>query len=456
MFYIVESDDQLQRLINRCSKTGCYFNLVTSNDYFHPSLAFPVAAYFHPRSDREGYIVPLSHEDGLCRPLQDVQKILDSSPFVYVLDKKRLLYFVRLGKNCIDLNLLESMVNFQKLDIATHKIGTCNWYYNQFGGWENLNRIIPLSKLFEQEESVWDQIKEKVFVPTDYPRGFDFYNELATKLYFLVEQTGIHIDVKNFIEKFKPTNPDFSIKHERVYTSYNLYNMTSRPTNSFNAVNFLAIPHGIEYRRVFKPSPGNVFVELDWDAYHVRLVADRVGYEGLNYEESGHKQLARQYFNKQDISQDEYGKAKHANFQAIYGSVPEEFKHLEFFQKIQGYIDSLWKSYSKEKFVLNPLSLKPFFAKKLKEMRPAKLMNYMVQSLETARNVLVLKKVLKYLSGKKSKLVLITYDSFLLDYDPKESEVLEEVKKLMEEPVEPNKDVRFPVKVKEAQDLNFD
>lgn len=454
MFYIVESDEQLESLLSRCKRGGCYFNLVRSNDYFHPALTFLVAAYFRPLSDKEGYIVPLYHEEGLNRELKDVQEILNSSPITYVLDKKSLLYHVRLTRRCVDLNMLEAMTRFQKLDINTHKVSTYNWYYNRYGGWENLNRLIPLSKLFEQEEEIYSQIKNKIVPPEEFPPGFNFYNEDATKLYFLVEQNGIKVDVQGFLEKFKPTNPDFSIRYERVYTNYNLYNTTSRPTNSFNAVNFLAIPHSVEARRVFKPSPGNLFVELDWDAYHVRLVADQIGYSKLNPQESGHLQLARQYFGKQDISPEEYGKAKQSNFQAIYGSVPEEYKHLEYFKGVQKYIDDLWRVYSKEKAVANPLSGK-LFTKELKEMRPSKLMNYMVQSLETARNVLVLKKVLRYLSSKKSKLVLITYDSFLLDWNQSEPEVLSDVKDLMEESVE-GKNVKFPIKIKKAEDLNFD
>ena len=454
MFYIVESDEQINTLLVRCSRKGCYFDLICSNDYFHPALTFPVAAYFRPIADKEGYIVPLYHEEGLNRDIKDVQTILDSSPLVYVLDKKALLYHVKLSKKCVDLSLLESMIHFQKLEVNRHRVSTYNWYYNRFGGWETLNRLIPLAKLFEQEEEIYSQVKDKIISPQEFPAGFNFYNEDATKLYFLVEQAGIKIDVQGFIEKFNPTNPDFSIKHERVYTSYNLYNTTSRPTNSFNAVNFLAIPHSVESRRVFKPSPGNLFVELDWDAYHVRLVADQIGYDKLNYEESGHLQLARQYFNKQDISPEEYGKAKQSNFQAIYGSVPKEFEHLEYFEGVQKYIDSLWRTYNKEKQVANPISGR-LFTKELKEMRPSKLMNYMVQSLETARNILVLKRVLKYLSKKKSKLVLITYDSFLLDWDQKEQEVVDDLARIMSESVT-EKDVRFPVKIKKAEDLNLE
>jgi len=57
-------------------------------------------------------------------------------------------------------------------------------------------------------------------------------------------------------------------------------------------------------------------------------------------------------------------------------------------------------------------------------MNPQKLFNYVLQNLETATNVCILIEINKLLRGKKSKIVLYTYDSFLFDID--ESENLEQ------------------------------
>ena len=48
-------------------------------------------------------------------------------------------------------------------------------------------------------------------------------------------------------------------------------------------------------------------------------------------------------------------------------------------------------------------------------MNPQKLFNYVLQNLETSTNVLILWDIFCLLKGKKTKLVLYTYDSFLLD-----------------------------------------
>ena len=61
-------------------------------------------------------------------------------------------------------------------------------------------------------------------------------------------------------------------------------------------------------------------------------------------------------------------------------------------------------------------------------MNPQKLFNYLLQNLETSLNVLILWDILKILQGKNTKLVLYVFDSFLLDVDEKELDVVEEIR----------------------------
>lgn len=87
-------------------------------------------------------------------------------------------------------------------------------------------------------------------------------------------------------------------------------------------------------------------------------------------------------------------------------------------------------------------------ATNLKNMHPAKLMNYMMQSLETSRNILILKEVLKYLRDKKTTAVLFTYDAILFDYSKEDGkETLLGIQKVLEQ------DGKYPVKFKYSKDL---
>ena len=382
MFYIVEQESKLQNL-ERLSKLGLYVDVISSNDLYHQKLTKTVAVYIRPVNSKHGFIIPVSHDEGLNVSKDRVYQILLSTSKLYTLNKKDLLYHFNL-QEAIDLSLLYSMVKYDRLEYSREN-NTLNHFYNKFRDFPNINQLIPISKLYESCEKVYDQVKH--VIEYEIPSGFDFYNKTATNVFFLLEQSGIGIHYEAFKKMFTPRNPLFNTVDNTVLTSYNLYNVTSRPTNAFNSVNFAAIPKTPEHRRSFRPT-GDYFVELDFDGYHLRLLCEQIGYQLSD--ESAHKQLAKLYFEKEEITEDEYNKAKQINFHAIYGKIPEEYAFLEVFTKIDGFIKGLWTEYETNGRILAPISNKPF-TKSLKDMNPQKLMNYIMQSLETSRNILILK-----------------------------------------------------------------
>jgi hypothetical protein len=439
VFYIIEQESKLDSL-QRLSKLGLYVDVISSNDLYHHKLSSTVAVYIRPVNSKHGYIIPINHDEGLNVSKDRVYGILNSTSKLYTVNKKELLYHFNL-QEATDLSLLYSMTKFDKLEFSREN-STLNYFYNKFKDFPNINQLIPISRLYESCEKVYDQVKH--VIDFKIPDGFDFYNKAATNVFYLLEQSGLGVYYDNYREIFKPRNPLYNTVDNTVLTSYNLYNVTSRPTNAFNSVNFAAIPKSPEHRKCFHPT-GDYFVELDFDGYHLRLLCEQIGYPLSD--ESAHTQLAKNYFGTDKISEEQYLEAKQINFQAIYGKIPEEHKHLEIFQKIQEYIDTMWNFYNDNGVVYNPISDKPF-TKELKEMHPAKLMNYMMQSLETARNILILKEVLRYLQNKKTKLVLYTYDSLLFDFNKEDGkETLVKLQEILET------DGKYPIKVKYSKDL---
>ena len=81
-------------------------------------------------------------------------------------------------------------------------------------------------------------------------------------------------------------------------------------------------------------------------------------------------------------------------------------------------------------------------------MNPQKLFNYLLQNLETSMNVRILWDVLRLLRGKKTKIVLYTYDSFLFDLDEEEADLIDNVKKIF-------KKYKFNIKTKQGNDYDF-
>ena len=439
MFYISESDNQLSRL-EALGRLGAFVYIIPSNFDYHPKLNKTVAVYIRPLKSKHGFIIPIDHPEGLNIEKNRVYEILSNFNKIYTVDKKELLYHFNLQQS-IDVSLLHSMVKYEKLEYSNNN-SLINYYNNKHNNFTEINKLISISKLYELCEKIYNQVEKSIHL--ELPEGFDFYNSLSTNVFYLLEQSGLGIYYENFNELFKPRNPLYNCIDNKVLTYYNLYNITSRPTNSFNSVNFAAIPHTDVHRQTFRPQ-NDYFVEFDFDGYHLRLLCEQINYELT--QESAHKQLAKLYFEKDHITDEEYTQAKQINFHAIYGKIPEKWAFLDIFEKIDSFIKDLWSKYETDGKILAPISGKPF-TRKLKDMNPQKLMNYVMQSLETSRNVLILKEVLRYLKDKQTKVVLYTYDALLFDFSKKDGkETLEQLKNILEE------GKKYPVKFKYSNNL---
>ena len=440
MFYIVESDVQI-KLLESFKNIPTFMDIISTHDLHHPKLTSTVAVYLRPLGREKGYIIPIAHDECINIGKDRVHEVLKQFETLYTLDRKASLYHFNL-RNTVDLSLMYSMKYYKKLEVP-RSVSTYSWFYTKFADKANINQLLPISKILENSENVYNSV-EKHMIELKPQSGFEFYNNLATNIFFLIEQNGISLEKENFREKYSLDNPQYSINKGKILTSYNLYNSTSRPTNSFNSINFSALPKKGGFRECYIPS-NDSFIELDFDGYHIRLLCEQIGYELTG--ESAHKQIAKTYFNKEELTEEEYDLAKQINFQALYGKIPSELANVRIFKLIQEYIDTLWKTYIEKGEIIAPISEKPFTSE-LKDMNPQKLMNYVMQSLETSNNIVVLKEVLKYLQNKKTKIALYIYDAIVFDYSEEDGEdTIEDLKKIMET------NGKYPVKGKTSTNL---
>jgi hypothetical protein len=157
-------------------------------------------------------------------------------------------------------------------------------------------------------------------------------------------------------------------------------------------------------------------------------------------EEDIHKAFAKMYGV-------DYQKSKELTFKQLYGGVFEQFKDLEFFQRVQIYVDDLWERFNKDGYIECPVSKHLYKRDKLDDMKPQKLLNYVLQNLETSMNVRILWDIFKSLKNRKTKLVLYTYDSFLFDFDESEVGLIEEIKQIIK---------NYKLQIKESYGSNYD
>jgi hypothetical protein len=223
-----------------------------------------------------------------------------------------------------------------------------------------------------------------------------------------LERAGIKVDQIKFEQYFDREANEF------IYTQYNLNTLTTRPSNAFGGINFSALDKNNGERECFIPRNSS-FIEMDISAYHPTLLANLLDY---TFDSSDiHGSFAKMYGV-------DYAKAKEITFKQIYGGIWKEYRELPFFKKVTAYTDDLWDTFNYGGHIKCPISDHKFYSKELENMNPQKLLNYVLQNLETANNVCILYDIFKILRGKNTKLVLYVYDSFLFDYDNSEPDVM--------------------------------
>jgi len=309
----------------------------------------------------------------------------------------------------------------------------------------DVNEVIPITKHYERCECMYNHIKRYIDLEMD-----TVHQNQTVAAYKKVEEVGIAIKPE-FVASHSLKDVNMSVRNQKVYTSYNLYNLTGRPTNSFNGVNFLAIPKDKQYRKSIVPS-NDYFVEFDFDAYHLRLIAKLIGYKFSNPKESVHTQLAKQYFSTDDVTEDQYSESKVISFRQLYGGVESKYKHIDFFNYLDSFVEQQWNAYKRSGAIVLPTGR---ILRTTKGMNKLKLFNYIVQNMETKENVEKINAIHDIIEDKKykSRLVLITYDSFLLDYSVQDGkEALVSIKNILQG----QEDHFMMVKHKHGKDYSFE
>lgn len=411
MHFIIETDEQLDKL-----EIGeeCFIQVITNHPKYHPKISSVSLVYYHDFN--KGYMICINHSESLSINFTKVLDFIAKHDKVYVFDKKWHSYFIN-HSNLIDIHYNQMALGEEAkvfdFDTTAHR---CIEQSNR--EFIHLNEIIPISKHYEK----WEKIRlESVKYMKPNKNIIDL-----SQIYKSVEESGIRVDTKKLIEVYSIQNPDYFIRQDIAFNQYNLYNQTGRPTNSFNGINFLAIPKDKIYRDCFLPR-NDYLVEFDFDAYHPRLIAKQ-----LDIELSAspfHDHMAKLYFAKDEISEQEYSLSKEYTFRQLYGGVMKEWKNIEFFSKMEKYIEDLWDEYLENSEITLPTGI---IIRRQKGMNKYKIFNYFIQNLETKNNYEKISEILHILDSKVSRLVLITYDSFLIDYSISDGkELLQTIKNIL-------------------------
>jgi len=390
MYWLIEDIKHIETLC-RIKHQVAYVDIIPCSQNLHPVENEVCAIYIRPKDDTKGYIIAINHSETINFELEEVERVLNSIENIYVRDRKEFLHYFPI-KHCYQPPPSPHTYIPQLTQAHTQ-------LYHRYPQVQNLNTIVPIVKHYE----VCEQNHANYNITNINP----FYNKAAL-VFNQLERAGIKVDKTKFEQYYDREVNEF------IYTQYNLNTLTTRPSNAFGGINFSALDKNNGERECFIPR-NDSFIEMDISAYHPTLLANLLDY---TFDSSDiHGSFAKMYGV-------DYAKAKEITFKQIYGGVWKEYRELPFFQKVTAYTDELWDDLQYGGKTICPISGHEFIKAEMENMNPAKLLNYVLQNLETANNVNILYDIFKILRGKNTKLVLYVYDSFLFDYDNSEPDVM--------------------------------
>jgi hypothetical protein len=308
-------------------------------------------------------------------------------------------------------------------------------HYNRH--FHNFYSVGSLVSLIKHEEVALDL--HKVLWIEELQPGIDFYQNKLISSFVSIERNGLCTDENLFNTRFGQT---LSKQHNHAFTEYNFYTTTGRPSNRFGGINFAALNKDDGSRDCFISRYKNgTLLELDFNAYHPRLIASLIDYDFGT--DNVYEHLAKHYNNTQTPTKDQIETAKEDTFRQIYGGIRKEYMHIPFFSKTNDLAQMLWEEAKTKGYIESPISGRRLLLANYQDITCYTLFNYFIQMYETESNVLILENIHKRLTHKEAKIILYTYDSMLFDVHPNE------VSFVLDDLIPNTIDLKqFPIKIK--------
>lgn len=339
----------------------------------------------------------------------------------YTINIKELVNLGVVVNNSVDLLYFNDTPEVSKIS---------HFYHTKLPLVKNVNRIIPLYSHLESMQEIGRQLRPKNGMTDRYKR---MYHHYIPSVFSSIERRGVPVNDELFLNHYGQ-DKGYLVQENRVYTSYNLYTKTGRPSNTHGGINYAALNKTDGSREIFQTD--KLLVNIDFNSYHLHLICKKLGIEIPN---DLHSWLGKQYFGVENLTQDQYEEAKKITFRNLYGyQLEERVKHIDLFNRVEELQENLWAQYQSAGYLLTDYDNEIVVDSPSKN----KVFNYYIQSLETETNA----KQLHSLIVNGVTPILYTYDSMVFEITPDEVEFTRDVLK--------NK-LLFPYTAKVGHNFNF-
>jgi hypothetical protein len=418
---IVDCIEDVTSTLNAVRDKRALLVPIFSNPTFHATHNELCALYVYTQDDVER-IIPIRHTEQIRGFSEHVQDFLMLEN-IFVHDKKQWL-LIGGNANVWDVKTLWWYTYGEAYDEAHYPTAAHTFYWRRHPSLAHVNAIVPL----QQHLAMCQKIRHYAWpmcVNAEMSDSYIQFNATYPQVFAEIERNGLQVN-----ETFRM--PEL-IQSGRVYSNYNYHTVTGRPSNAFRGFNFAAMNKEDGTRAAFcSRFEQGALVEMDFDSYHVRLIARIIGYE-LPVT-SIHDYLGQFYFGVTELTEEQRDESKQITFRLLYGGIDSEFLSIPFFRQVNDFVYSLWSTWKSKKHIKTPILQRHISKDAVQNMTANKLFNYYLQAMETEVSVRKLQQVQRILNEYESCIILYTYDSILFDIDYAEArELLPVLKQTLEQ-----------------------
>jgi len=436
---MIETDADITNFQVENQQGDWIVHVVPVSDY-HPTICAPSIVFIRNILTGKTYNYAFNHPDSKPASFPAFDEIIRKFPNrKWTLDKKAFDQMFFQVPNTLDANAVLWMRENETFELSEYETSAHYLIRKNAAGHDRLNMVIPLMKHREMFDELADDL---VTLLTGYEpdMGFTRFNDLIIGTLGELEQQGICVERNRFRDRYKQE----PISKDMVYSQYNVYTSTGRPSNRWGGVNYAALNQGDGTRKCFRSRYGNdgCMVVLDYTSFHPRIVSHLVKYS-IPTDIDIYAYLAKLYFHKNEIDETDIKNAKELTFRQFYGGIEDKYLYIKYLANIKQFTYEQWELFKSRGYVETPFFKRRITAKHVSDPDPPKVFNYILQATEGELSIPKVKSVIDYLAAnnKNTKAVLYTYDAVLYDfYKPEGLDLIRQLRDIM------SFDGRFPMK----------
>lgn len=393
---IILSADEFRETFDSIPSKYAYVDFVYSHfDAWYPDT-YVYKVFLMNLNNRSFYITECPQEQ-IELIINDILPVKNS----FFTRNIKMLQHVYKHSNYIDLELCNYLTDGSVPNVEL-KYPHTYWFYNKILNPYNIAQFISLPHIVDYcVSNVPDRSDFNLKTYNFYKTGIEAFTE--------IERNGICIDEFLLHEHFP--NSGIVVMDNQIYSNYNFYTSTGRPSNTRDGINLAALNKMSGVRRMIRSKHTNGWlVEIDFSGYHPQLIAKLSGYE---FRQSPYIQIASEIYDSP--SPEQIKQTKLLTFQQIYGGITPQYREVPFFKSILEYVQTVELQ-------------SPFSDRQIKRCESrTKDFNYFIQMIETEYNMLILQAINQIVSKSDTKCVLSIYDAFLFDVQPGEEYIIKEI-----------------------------